>query len=482
MDQTQAPLLEFAQQYLDIDDAPFYMPGHKRGQGIDRELLELIGKNVLRLDLPELPDLEEAIATAEALAAEAYNCDRSWFLTNGSTCGVQAMLLATCGEGDKVLIGRNCHKSAIAGLVMTGATPIYLPTTYLPEFDLDFGVSPATLELFLSQHPDAKAVMLVSPNYFGVCGELAKMAAIAHAFDVPLLIDAAHGAHLGFHPDLPQSALQAGADLVVQSTHKVAGSLTQSSVLHLQGKRINAAQVDLALQILRSSSPNFLLLLSLDVARRQMAMQGEQLLTKTWQLARELRSQFSKIPNLRTFSAHEVPTLDETRLTVIINQLGITGFAADEYLRQFNVIAEMPTLTQLVFSLSIGNTQTDIERLVSGFQQLTRERAAGHRSQVITSYGLDKFDNFPIHHQSRLTPRQAYFANCDRISLHQAIGHISVESLCPYPPGIPLLCIGEEITIEVVEILQAILRSGGVINGASDASLETILVVKNTRQ
>lgn len=477
MDQTQAPLLEFAQQYLDIDDAPFYMPGHKRGKGIDRELLELIGKNVLRLDLPELPDLEESIFAAEALAAEAHNCDRSWFLTNGSTCGVQAMLLATCGEGDKILIGRNCHKSAIAGLVMTGATPIYLPTTYLPEFDLDLGVSPATLELFLNQHSDAKAVMLVSPNYFGVCGEMAKMATIAHAFDVPLLVDAAHGAHLGFHPDLPQSAMQAGADLVVQSTHKVAGSLTQSSVLHLQGKLVNAEQVDRALQILRSSSPNFLLMLSLDVARRQMAMQGKQLLTKTWQLARELRSQFSKIPNLRTFSAHEVTTLDETRLTVMINQLGITGFAADEYLQGFNVIAEMPTLTQLVFSLSIGNTQTDIERLVSGLQQLARERAASQGSPANTSY---KLDHFPITHSPpRLTPRQAYFANCDRIPLRHAIGHISVESLCPYPPGIPLVCIGEEITVEVVEILQAILRSGGVINGASDASLETILVVNN---
>ena len=447
------------------------MPAHKRGQGIDRELMSIMGENIFRLDLPELPDLEEPIAEAEVLAADAYGSDRAWFLTNGSTCGVQAMLLATCQQGDKILIGRNCHKAAIAGLVLNGATPVYLPTDYLPEFDLDLGVSPETLELFLQQHPDAKAVMLVSPNYFGVCGDIEKMVAIAHSFNIPLLVDAAHGAHLGFHPDLPISALQAGADLVVQSTHKMAGSLTQSSILHLQGDRIKPEQVDRALQILRSSSPNLLLMISLDVARRQISVHGKELLTHTLELAKAARSQLTQIPNLRTFSQMEVPTLDDTRLTVMTDCLSITGFEADEYLHsQLDVMAEMPTLTQLVFSLSFGNTQADIDRLVNGLQQLSRETndywAATAAQQSLVSIP-----------KSRLTPREAYFAKCDRIAINNAIGRISAESLCPYPPGIPLVCIGEEITLEVVKMLQAILRSGGVINGASDDSLATILVV-----
>lgn len=469
MNQDSAPLLQAAQHYLDIDDAAFYMPAHKRGQSIDRELQTLMGANIFRLDLPELPDLEEPIALAEELAADAYGSDRACFLTNGSTCGVQAMLLATCQEGDKILIGRNCHKAAIAGLVLSGAKPIYLPTDYLPEFDLDLGVSPQTLELFLHQHPDAKAVMLVSPNYFGVCGDLEKMAAIAHSFEIPLLVDAAHGAHLGFHPDLPISALQAGADLVVQSTHKMAGSLTQSSILHLQGDLVNAAQIDRALELLRSTSPNLLLMISLDVARRQMVTQGKALLSETLRLSREVRSQLSHIPKLRTFSQMEVPNLDETRLTVMVNQLGITGFEADQYFHeQLNVMAEMPTLSQLVFSFSIGNTQTDCDRLIAAFQKLdNRECNASQRT-------LD----YPVIPNSHLTPRQAYFAKSIRVNLHQAIGRTSVESLCPYPPGIPLVCIGEEITGEVVEILQAILRSGGVVNGASDRSLETILVIE----
>jgi arginine decarboxylase len=477
LNQNSVPLLEAARRYLDIDHAPFYMPGHKRGQGIDREFLKLMGETVFRLDLPELPELEDAVAEAELLAAEAYGSDRAWFLTNGSTCGIQAMLLATCGQGDKVLIGRNCHKAAIAGLILNGATPIYLPTDYLPEFDLDLGVSPETLELFLTKHPDAKAVMLVSPNYFGVCGEIEKLVAITHAFNVPLLIDAAHGAHLGFHPDLPTSALQAGADLVVQSTHKVAGSLTQSSLLHLQGDRIAPEQVDRALQILRSSSPNLLLLISLDVARRQMATNGKELLSEPLRLAKEARSRLEQISNLRTFSQIEVPMLDPTRLTVLVDHLGITGFEADVWLHsQLDVMAEMPTLNQLVFILSLGNTQADIDRLIFAFQQIaqnTQNERKKKKEKLITNYEL-RVTNY----QSNLTPREAYFAKSDRLPLEQAIGRISAESLCPYPPGIPLICIGEEITAEVVEMLQCILRSGGIINGASDESLETILVVK----
>ena len=453
------------------------MPGHKRGQGIDREFAKLIGDPVFRLDLPELPELEAPVAEAEALAADAYGSDRAWFLTNGSTCGIQAMLLATCRQGDKVLISRNCHKAAIAGLVLTGATPIYLPTDYLPEFDLDLGVSPETLELFLRKHPDVKAVMLVSPNYFGVCGEIEKHVAITHSYNVPLLVDAAHGAHLGFHPDLPISALQAGADLVVQSTHKVAGSLTQSSILHLQGDRICAEQVERALQILRSSSPNLLLLISLDVARRQMAINGKKLLTETLRLAEEARSQLHQIKNLRTFNQIEVPTIDPTRLTVMVDRMGITGFQADNLLHsQLDVMAEMPTLRQLIFILSLGNTQTDIDRLVHAFQQLPSQ--IQQSKNPLNSQNLQaQFQPLPIPTQM-LTPREAYFAQSDRVALTDAIGRISAESLCPYPPGIPILCIGEEITLEVVEMLKCILRSGGVINGASDDTLETIRIVK----
>ena len=475
MDQHSAPLLAIAQDYLDVDHAPFYMPAHKRGQSIDRELLALLGDRLFFLDLPELPDLEEPIAQAEELAADAYGSDRAWFLTNGSTCGVQAMLLATCGDGDRILIGRNCHQSAIAGLILTGAIPIYLPCDYNQEFDLDLGVSPATLELLLQKYPDVKAVMLVSPNYFGVCGDLEQMAAIAHSHNVPLLIDAAHGAHLGFHPDLPISALQAGADLVVQSTHKMAGSLTQSAMLHLQGDRLNPERVERALQILRSTSPNLALLISLDVARRQMATQGKQLLTETLRLASLGRSQITTIPKLQTFGAEQIPHFDPTRLTVMVKQLAITGFAADEYLQHL-VMAEMPTLTQLVFALSIGNRESDIERLIDGLQKLSQS-ANSQNPQNSQTYPIPHHSLEINFHPSAIAPRQAHFAPRESVPITQAIGRISAETLCPYPPGIPLICIGEEITLAAVTMLQEIKRSGGVINGASNEEIDHLLVL-----
>ena len=233
-------------------------------------------------------------------------------------------------------------------------------------------------------------------------------------------------------------------------------------------------QVDRALQILRSSSPNLLLLISLDVARRQMAIDGKALLTETLQLSKEVRSRLNQIPNLRTFDQREVATLDPTRLTVMVEGLGISGFDADMRLHsQLAVMAEMPTLNQLVFILSLGNSQADIQRLVYGFQQLSKEKGKRKKEKLITNYEL-RITNY----QSKLTPREAYFAKSDRISICEAIGRVSAESLCPYPPGIPLLCIGEEITLEVVEMLQYILRSGGIINGASDDTLDTIRVVK----
>ena len=193
-------------------------------------------------------------------------------------------------------------------------------------------------------------------------------------------------------------------------------------------------------------------------------------------LAKAARSQLNQIPKLPTFSQTEISTLDQTRLTVMIDQLNMTGFEADVYLHsQLDVMAEMPTLSQLVFSLSIGNTQADIDRLVQGLQKLGKEHANSEQQKANL---IPKYQSSTPNYRSKLTPREAYFAKSDRILLNQAIGRISVESLCPYPPGIPLICIGEEITLEVVEMLQAILRSGGIINGASDETLETILVVK----
>ncbi|NKB18639.1 MAG: aminotransferase class V-fold PLP-dependent enzyme [Pseudanabaena sp. CRU_2_10] len=430
------------------------------------------GDRLFRLDLPELPGVEEAIATSQELAADAYGADRTWFLVNGSTCGIQAMLLATCSPGDKILLGRNCHKARSRRLILCGAEPVYLETEYDPEFDLDLGITSATLNAALDWHPDAKAVMIVSPNYFGVCGEIAELVAIAHVRNIPLLVDAAHGAHLHFHPDLPMSAVAAGADLVVQSTHKVNAGLTQASMLHLGGDLVSPDRVSRSLQLVQSTSPNLLLLTSLDVARRQMAIHGKKLLSQTLALAEVARSHINALSNFIALDRDGLPNLDLTRLTVMVDRLGMTGFDADAILyEQLGVMAEMPTLRQLVFILTFGNTEADLERLTTAFSKLA---TANERS--LKHYPLAHLGRSPQLIQ-QLSPRDAFFAKSDRIAFKSSVGRVSTELICPYPPGIPVICPGEKISLEAIEYILAIKTAGGTLNGSSDPTLETIRVV-----
>ncbi len=440
------------------DHARFYTPGHKGGQSLPVPFLKELGK----WDLPELAGGSEAIAEAEALASETFGAQRTWFLVNGSTIGIQAMLLAVCGAGEQVLIGRNCHRSVIAGLILSGAEPIYLPTEYDPQWHIDLGVSPAVLAQFVEAYPQAKAVLITSPNYFGVCADLPALAAIAHQRQIPLLVDSAHGSHLGFHPQLPSSALQAGADVVVQSMHKTASALSQASLLHWQGQLVDPDRLHSAVDLLQTTSPNFLLLLSLDYARWQLATQGRELLERTLQFSYDLQ----KSSPLPVFPSH-----DPTRFTVSVGELGITGFVGDRWLSATcRVICELPTLYHLVFSLSIGTSDQDITKLLTGLNRLKREFASALPPSALPSPPTPSA-------RPAVSPRIAFSQPSQTVGITSAIGRISAETLCPYPPGIPVVALGEVITPEAIAYLQAIYQAGGVITGANDPSLSTIKVL-----
>ena len=302
--QARMPILETLQALARQPDAAFYAPGHKRGQGIYQPLADFLGSSVFRADLPELPQLDNLLAPegvieeAQALAAETFGASRTWFLVNGSTCGIIAAILATCAAGDKIVLPRNSHQSAIAGLILSGAIPVFIYPEYDPKLDLTYSVTPEAVEAALKQHADAKAVMVVYPTYEGVCSDLAAIAQVTHQFNMPLLVDEAHGAHFAFHPHLPPSALATGADLTVQSTHKVLGAMTQASMLHIQGNRVDPQRITKALSLVQSTSPSYLLLASLDAARQQMALQGRELMTQTLQLAESARGGIAQIPGL----------------------------------------------------------------------------------------------------------------------------------------------------------------------------------------
>jgi len=471
------------------DHAPFYAPGHKRGQGASDQLRDLLGMGALRADLPELPELdnlfapEGVIQTAQTLAAEAFGAEQTYFLANGSTCGIEAAILATCGPGDKIIVPRNAHRSVIAGLVLAGAMPVFVEPEYAPELGLVLGIAADAIASALHHHPDTRAVLLVSPTYHGICSEIAAIADLAHAHHLPLLVDEAHGAHFGFHPHLPTTALAQGADLVVQSTHKLLGALTQASMLHTQGNRINHSRLQAALQMTQSTSPSYLLLASLDAARHQMAMSGQNLLTKTLELAGQMRSGLNPLSSLKAIAPGDVlpfasvQELDQTRLTVDVSGLGITGLEVDEILHEeLGVTAELPELRHLTFIVSIGNTLADGERFLEGFKTLQARCADGKAKNSLPLRNVVGIDH-PTLAQPQVTPRAAFFADVETLPARAAVGRLSAETISPYPPGIPVIVAGERITAEALQQLNTVKQQGGYITGCSDLSLETIKVL-----
>ncbi len=479
LDQSQSPLIEVLRTLANRQESAFYAPGHKRGQGMAQPLKEWFGQAVFQADLPELPALDNlftptgVIKIAQKLAAEAFGAQFTWFLINGSTCGVIAAILATCRAGEKIILPRNVHQSAIAGLILSGAIPVFINPEYDPEWDLTYSIPTRSVEITLKQHPDAQAVFIVSPTYHGIGADVAAIAQITHCYGIPLLIDEAHGAHFTFHPNLPPSALASGADLVIQSTHKVLGAMTQASMLHLQGDYIDLQRITSALQLVQSTSPSYILLASLDAARQQMALYGEALLTETLNLAESARQQLSQIAQLSVLT-YDKPqpgfhSLDTTRLTVNVSQLGLSGFEVDEILhQQFSVTAELPLLRHLTFIISIGNTSHDIEELVNAFQILSNQ------SKVKNNIPLVPLSPCPL---VPVSPREAFFAATEIVDKVKAIGRISAELICPYPPGIPVLMPGEVITEEAIAYLKQVLALGGNITGCSDPTLLTFKVI-----
>ncbi len=473
------PLLSTLKSLSLREHSGFYAPGHKQGRGINSNLANLLGKNVFQADLPELPELdnlfapEGVILKAQELAAETFGAEKTWFLVNGSTCGIIAAILATCGMGDKIILPRNIHQSAIAGLILSGAIPIFINPEYDLSEGLAYSITPEAVRRALAEHPDVKAVMMLYPTYQGVCGDLRAIAKVAHQYNIPLLVDEAHGAHFAFHPDLPPSALRGGADLTVQSTHKVLGAMTQASMLHLQGSQISTRAINKALQLLQSTSPSYLLLASLDAARQQMAAAGKELMTHTLALADTARKQLAEIEGISVLDNLTRPGftyLDLTRLTVNVSRLGITGYQADEiFHQQLKVTCELPLTQHLTFIISLGNTSQDIQNLINACQTLTS-------SSIPHSPLPIPHSPFPTPH-SPITPRQAYFAPTETIPIETSCDRLCAELICPYPPGIPILMPGEIITPEAINYLQQILDSGGTITGCSDSTLKTIEVI-----
>ena len=482
MMQSKAPLWEALVRHKNSSTAQLHIPGHRAGGAIPAEFLQTVGKDIFEIDLTEIPGLDDlhnpaaAIAESIQLTAELFRAEQSFWLVNGTSCGLIALILACCNSGDKIILPRNAHRSVVSGLILSGAVPVYYQPEVIEPFSCLTGPPVEQIKLLLKEHQRAKAVLAVHPTYYGILGDLTSLAEVCHQVAVPLLVDEAHGSHLRFHPALPADALSCGADATVQSFHKTGGSLTQSSLLHLQGKRINRGRLADALRMVQSTSPSYLLMASLDLARRQLALQGEQLLKETVNLAHWCRDKLCQLPGVMVLGQEHLGVdgakyLDTTRLSISLAGLGLTGYQAAAILHdRYGVVVEMADYASVVAVISLGTTLGDGQRLVQAITELARLQ---HEPPV----------NFPKTLQlpppvSILSPREAWQRTSSSVPLEKSVGCIAGETVAVYPPGIPVICPGEEITPAVLDYLLEVREQGIKVQGAEDGTLQRIRVIE----
>jgi len=479
------------ERYVQDGVIPFHTPGHKQGKGMHPTLEKLIGKEALALDLALIEELDDfyqpygCIKDAQDLAAELYGADYSFFVINGTTGGVYAMILATAGPGEKIIVPRNAHRCIIGGIILSGAIPIFMQPAVDNELGMAMGVTPETVATTVAEHPDARAVLIINPTYYGVATDLKKIVDIVHQHDMVVLVDEAHGPHLKFSHRLPIQAIDAGADICAQSSHKIIGALTQASLVHCREGRINVPHLKTMLQLTQSSSPNYIMLASLDVARMQMALDGEKLIEKSIELANWARQEINKIPGLYCFGTEKIGNpgvfaLDPTKVTVTVKGLGLTGAEAESILRhEYKVQAELSDLYNLLFLITLGDSQYEVDILVAALKGMANKHVKPCDFSVVDHCVNTHYPTAP---QGVLSPREALFGTTSMVPLEHAVGMVCAEIVTFYPPGIPLLCPGEAITQEIIDYCQLLKQGGMHISGPEDCTLKTIKVVDLSRE
>ena len=489
--QSSAPYLDAIAAYGSRGSGRMHVPGHKGGSGADPGLRAAIGDRALLMDVPQGiygVDLGVELTPqdrAEILAAEAYGAEKSWFLSNGATQGNHALALALAPPGSTVVVQRNSHASVVDGLVLSGGRPTFVAPAYDEKLGIAHTVEPAALAGALALAPEAKAAFVVSPTYFGVAADIAALAEVAHRHDCALIVDQSWGPHFGFHPAVPESALRLGADAVLTSTHKMAGSLTQSAILHVvDGSRVDIAAVDRAVRIVRSTSPSSLLLSSLDGARRQLAVHGEALLERTMVGLAGLRDDIAASEGLRLLGPElegspGVFALDPLKVVIDVRATGATGYAVGQALGSWHdVHPELATDTTVLLVLGPAERPDDLAMVGLALRRtaarVTKEAADGKVDSDVPRI-IEPL--VAPTSETVIPPRDAFLGPAEAIPLDEAVGRISAESIAGYPPGIPALLPGERITPAVVEHFRALLDAGARLHGAHDPSLTTITVV-----
>ncbi len=485
MDHTQTPLFTALKQHAASNPVQFHIPGHKKGLGSDQEFREFIGDDALSIDLINIAPLDDlhqpmgVIERAQKLAADAFGSDYTYFSVQGTSSVIMTMIMTVCSPGDKIIVPRNVHKSVMAAIIFAGAKPVFVSPVRDENLGIDHGITTASVRRALDRHPDAKGVLVINPTYFGVCADLKEIVELAHSRGVPVLVDEAHGVLIHFHEKLPVSAMAAGADMAATSVHKLGGSMTQSSVLNVNVKNghVNPQRVQTIISMLTTTSTSYILLASLDTSRRNLALNGHEIAERAIAMAQDTRRRINEIEGLYCFGEELLGgeatfNYDPTKLTIHIRHLGITGYDAENWLREhYNLEIEMSDMYNILCLVTPGDTEDSVNTLVTALTQMSAEfHGSGREIKEL----VVKIPEIP---QLALTPRDAFYGDTEIIPLADAAERIIAEFIYVYPPGIPILLPGEVISQENIDYITDHVKVGLPVKGPEDRTVRNVKVI-----
>ncbi|HEX2924917.1 MAG TPA: aminotransferase class I/II-fold pyridoxal phosphate-dependent enzyme [Ruminiclostridium sp.] len=476
------PIYNYLRKYAEEQINIFHMPGHKLGKGVPHELAQ----DLLQLDVTEVEGTdnlhypEGIIKQAQEQAARAFGADKTFFLVNGSTCGIQAAIMTACARGQKLIAGRDSHKSVAAGLILSGAEPVFANPEFNEEFAIPAEIKPESLENALRANPAAAAVLITRPNYYGICSDIEKISSLVHSHGKLLIVDEAHGAHLAFSDRLPPSALEYGADICIQSAHKTLPAVTQGAYLHVKGDRVDMDRLSFNLAMLQTSSPSYIIMSYLDIARELMEREGRNRLEELVEINTWFREEIEKTGVYKVLSNGNMgikAIQDPTRLVINIRRLGISGYLAEKILREkYSTQIEMADYENLVIITTVADTRESLTKLLDALKALACTKfGQNHECKTEKLRNILKDNSNKENRSLKLLPWEAFYSEKKLLSLQKSVGRISADIITPYPPGVPLLYPGEIITDFCIQYITDIIAAGGKVNGIANGRCISVI-------
>lgn len=479
MDQTRAPLLEALKALRAARVVPFDVPGHKQGRG-NPELTAFLGRQCMEVDVNSMKPLDNlchpvsVIREAEQLAAQAFGAAHAFFMVGGTTSAVQSMILSVCKRGDEIILPRNVHRSVINALVLCGAAPIYVNPQTDARLGISLGMAIGDVKAAIEKHPNAKAVLVNNPTYYGICSNIQEITRLAHEKGMKVLADEAHGTHFYFGERMPMSAMAAGADMASISMHKSGGSLTQSSLLVI-GPNVSEGHVRQIINLTQTTSGSYLLMSSLDISRKNLATRGAEIFDHVQSLAQYAREEINDIGDYYAYARElkngdSIYDFDPTKLSIHTLDIGLAGIEVYDILRdEYDIQVEFGDVANILAYISVGDRERDIERLVSALAEIRRLFKRDKAGMMQMEY---------ISPEVVATPQEAFYAGTESLPIEASAGHICAESVMCYPPGIPILAPGERITNDIIRYIRYMKEKGGSLTGLEDIGNERINVLK----